>query len=64
MKVTIEQGRVTALTIDAGDVGGSPEATEKVSFSFNKIEVEYTPQGKDGQPKGSMTFEHQWSQNQ
>ena len=61
MKVTIEQGRVTGLTIDAGDVAGSPEAVEKVSFSFNKIEVEYVPQGKDGQPQGGMTFADQWS---
>jgi type VI secretion system secreted protein Hcp len=61
LKVTIEQGRVTALTIDAGDTSGSPEVVEKVSFSFNKIEVEYVPQGKEGQPQGGMTFADQWS---
>ena len=61
LKVTIEQGRVTSLIIDAGDKGGSPEAVEKVSFSFNKIEVEYVPQGKDGQPQGGMTFADEWS---
>ena len=64
MKITIEQGRVMALDVDAGDTQGSATLVEKVSFSFNKISVEYTPQGKDGQPKGSMTFEDQWSQNQ
>ena len=32
-----------------------------MSFSFNKIEVEYTPQGKDGLPQGGMTFADQWS---
>jgi type VI secretion system secreted protein Hcp len=61
MKVTIEQGRVTALTVDAGDVSGSPDVIERVSFSFNKIEIEYVPQGKDGQPQGGMTFADQWS---
>jgi type VI secretion system secreted protein Hcp len=61
LKVTIEQGRVTALTVDAGDLSGSADIFERVSFSFNKIEVEYVPQGKDGQPQGGMTFADQWS---
>jgi type VI secretion system secreted protein Hcp len=61
LKVTIEQGRVTSLIIDAGDATGSPDVVEKVSFSFNKIEVEYVPQGKDGLPQGGMTFADQWS---
>jgi type VI secretion system secreted protein Hcp len=61
LKVTIEQGRVVSLTIEAGDTSGSAEIYEKVSFSFNKIEVEYVPQGKDGLPQGGMTFSDQWS---
>jgi type VI secretion system secreted protein Hcp len=62
LKITIEQGRVTALTVDAGDLSGSPDMVERVSFSFNKIEVEYVPQGKDGLPQGGMTFADQWSE--
>jgi type VI secretion system secreted protein Hcp len=61
LKITIEQGRVTALTVDAGDLGGGPGVLERVSFSFNKIEIEYVPQGKDGLPQGGMTFADQWS---
>jgi type VI secretion system secreted protein Hcp len=62
LKITIEQGRVISLTIDAGDASGSGAAIlERVSFSFNKIEVEYVPQGKDGLPQGGMTFADQWS---
>jgi len=61
LKVTIENGRVTSLTIGAGDSSGSPDVVENVSFSFNKIEVEYVPQGKDGLPQGGMTFADQWS---
>ena len=61
LKITIENGRVTALTIDAGDASGSSDIVERVSFSFNKIEVEYVPQGKDGLPQGGMTFSDQWS---
>src|SRR5215510_642522 len=47
MKITIEQGRVMSLTIDgggdafdSGSAGGAGEL-ERVTFSFNKIEVEY-----------------------
>ena len=67
LKITIEQGRVTSLTIDVAkvneaDEGGVPQVIEKVSLSFNKIEVEYVPQGKDGLPQGGMTFADQWSE--
>ena len=60
LKVTIEQGRVTGLTIEAGDKSGSPDLFEHLSFTFNKITVEYTPQGKDGQSLGSMMYTDQW----
>jgi type VI secretion system secreted protein Hcp len=60
LKVTIEQGRVTGITIAAGDESGSPELREQVSFSFNKITVDYVPQGKDGQPLGGTTYQDQW----
>jgi type VI secretion system secreted protein Hcp len=60
LKITIEQGRVTGLTIEAG-ADDSTELLEHVTFSFNKISVEYTPQGKDGQAQGSMLFQDEWS---
>ena len=62
LKITIEQGRVTGLTIEAGDRTSSPDLFEHVSFSFNKITVEYVPQGKDGQGGGSMMFTDQWDE--
>jgi type VI secretion system secreted protein Hcp len=61
LKITIEQGRVTALDVDVDPASAGAELIERVSFSFNKIEVEYTPQGPDGQPKGSTVFTDQWS---
>jgi type VI secretion system secreted protein Hcp len=62
LKITIEQGRVTALLIDTAETTtGTPNIFERVSFSFNKIEVEYVPQGKDGLAQGGMTFADQWS---
>src|SRR5262245_752416 len=68
MKVTIEQGRVMSLTIDGGDTKsaevGSADVLERVTFSFNKISVEYVPQGKDGLPQGGMKFEDEWSSQQ
>ena len=60
LKVTIEQGRVTGLTIEAGDKAGSPDLFEHLSFSFNKITVEYTPQGKDGLAMGSMIYQDEF----
>ena len=63
LKVTIEQGRVTSVTIDAGDKSGGPDLFENVSFSFNKITVDYVPQGKDGQALGGMSYTDQWSES-
>lgn len=62
LKITIEQGRVTGLTLDGGDTSGGSEVLERISFSFNKITVEYVPQGNDGQPLGGMTYTDQWSE--
>jgi type VI secretion system secreted protein Hcp len=61
LKITIERGRVTSLTIDGGDATGGASVLERVTFSFNKIEVEYVPQGNDGRPLGAMTFVDEWS---
>jgi len=62
LKVTIEQGRVTSLSIEAGEPSGGPDLFEHVSFSFNKISVEYVPQGKDGQALGGMLYSDQFSE--
>lgn len=62
LKITIEQGRVTSLIIEAGDIGGGAELLENLSFSFNKIEVEYVPQGKDGRSQGSTSYQDQWGE--
>jgi type VI secretion system secreted protein Hcp len=61
LKITIEQGRVTGLTVEAGDESGSAELREQVTFSFNKITVEYVPQGADGQARGGTQFTDEWS---
>lgn len=64
LKITIENGRVTSLTVDVVDKPGAslgpPDVLERVSFSFNKIQVDYVPQGKDGHPMGGMSFQDEW----
>ncbi len=61
LKVAIEDGRVTSLTVEGGDSSGGAGVVETVTFSFNKVQVDYVPQGKDGNPLGGMTFQDQWS---
>ncbi len=61
LTIKIEEGRVMAIDLDAGDASGSPALLERVSLSFNKISIEYTPQGADGMPQGTTTFEDEWT---
>lgn len=62
-KITITDGRVMGLDVEAGDASGASDMLERVSFSFNKISIEYTPQGGDGMPLGATTFEDQWGES-
>jgi type VI secretion system secreted protein Hcp len=61
LKIKIENGRVMSLDVEAGDDSSSPVLYERVTFSFNKINVEYTPQGQDGLPLGATTFMDEWT---
>jgi type VI secretion system secreted protein Hcp len=61
LKIKIEDGRVMAIDLEAGDASGSAALVERVSLSFNKISIEYTPQGADGLPQGSTSFEDEWT---
>jgi type VI secretion system secreted protein Hcp len=60
LKITIEQGRVTSLNVEAGDRDGSAQLFEHVTFAFNKITIDYVPQGKDGQAGGGTQFSDSW----
>jgi type VI secretion system secreted protein Hcp len=61
LKITVEDGRLVSLDIDADAAVANPALFERLSFSFNKISVEYTPQGPDGHAQGSTSFEDQWT---
>lgn len=56
-KITIENGRVTSLDVRTSAASEKPGVTESLSFAFQKVSVEYVPQGEDGQPRGSTTFQ-------
>lgn len=56
VKVTIENGRITSIDIESAE-DESPDLIERVSLSFQRINVEYVPQADDGGPQGSMLFE-------
>jgi type VI secretion system secreted protein Hcp len=62
--VKIENGRVMSIDIEAGDAANSPAMFEKVTFSFNKITIQYTPQAEDGSALATSKFEDQWDLNQ
>ena len=64
MIVKFENGRVMSLDIEAGDMANSPAMFEKVTFSFNKITIQYTPQAEDGSALATSKFEDQWDANQ
>lgn len=55
--VTIEKARLTSHRIGGGEGGDSSALSEELALSFQKIQVEYVPQGKTGGGKGTMTFE-------
>ena len=61
LTIKIEDGRVVSLDIEAGDAANNPALLERVAFSFNKISIEYTPQGPDGNPLGATSFVDQWN---
>lgn len=56
-KINIENGRITALEVDTTSFTSTGYLSEKLSLAFQKISVEYVPQGADGLPRGSMLFD-------
>lgn len=54
--IIMEGGRITSIDVES--VGDErPKLIERLSFSFQKISIEYVPQGLDGLGLGSMLFE-------
>ncbi|MBN9124970.1 MAG: hypothetical protein BGO99_08640 [Nitrosospira sp. 56-18] len=57
LKIRIEKGRITSVDVDASNFPASGQLSERLSLAFQKISVEYIPQGADGNPRGSMLFD-------
>jgi len=55
--VTLNGARVTAIDHVVGAEGST---TESVSFTFNKVKVEYFPQQSSGQRGGAKSFEDEY----
>ncbi|MEO7829493.1 type VI secretion system tube protein Hcp [Roseateles sp.] len=53
--IAIQGGRITALEVSSED--DSPHLTERLSLTFNKIEVQYKSQNALGGLKGASTFQ-------
>ena len=45
---------VSVTSISTGGSGGEDRLTENISLNFAKVEVKYTPQGKDGSAGASV----------
>jgi type VI secretion system secreted protein Hcp len=56
-KIKLQNARVTGLTAESGPTETEPELSERLSFTFDKVTVEYTPQGDDGRKRGALVFE-------
>ncbi len=55
-KITLENARVTLIEVQSGASDDQPGLMENLSIAYEKINVEYTPQGRDGQARGGMSF--------
>jgi type VI secretion system secreted protein Hcp len=53
VKIILQSARITELTVESEGV----ELVERLSIAFQRISVEYTPQGPDGLARGGMSFD-------
>ena len=60
LKITLGDARVSSIEIEGGVPPGSIGVVEVVTFAFNKINIDYTGQGKDGQSLGSRNFQDEF----
>ncbi len=56
-RITLQNGRITQLEVQSGEGGAGATLVEHLALAYQKISVEYVPQGPDGQARGGMLFE-------
>ena len=57
LRIVLENARITALHAVGGAGGDAPAVCEEVRIGYQKIRVEYQPQGSSGGSRGASTFE-------
>jgi len=62
-KITMEKARIASIETRSGRGEDSALLEEEISIAFNKVNVEYKPQGPDGQARGATMFEADISAN-
>jgi type VI secretion system secreted protein Hcp len=61
LKMTLRNAYVTSFEIEGeGGIDG-PGTVERLKLAFERVTVDYTPQGPDGLPRGGTSFEETWS---
>lgn len=61
LKMTLRNAYVTSFEIEGeGGIDG-PGTVERLKIAFEKVTVDYTPQGPDGLPRGGTSFEETWA---
>lgn len=61
LKITLRNAYVTSFEIQADGSDEGAGTVEQLKIAFERISVDYTPQGPDGQPRGGTSFEASWS---
>lgn len=61
LKITLSNAFVTAYDVEGEGGQQGPGALERLKIAFERITVDYTPQGPDGQPRGGTSFEETWT---
>jgi type VI secretion system secreted protein Hcp len=61
LKITLNDARVSSIEIEGGVPPGSVGVVEVVTFAFNKINIDYVGQGKDGQSLGGRNFQDEFT---
>ena len=62
LKITLRNAYVTSFDVEGeGGAEKGPGCVETVKLAFERITVDYTPQGPDGQSRGGMSFEDSWA---
>ncbi|MCM8612045.1 type VI secretion system tube protein Hcp [Accumulibacter sp.] len=57
LTITLERARIVQHQVSGGQGSDSAELSEDFALSFQKVMVEYVPQGRTGSGRGTTTFQ-------